>query len=286
MRTLPVKMPVKSHKRSTLNIIKGGVSLDIKEYLRPKSLEEAFEIMEGKGGVIIGGGGFIRLQDREIDAAVDISGLDLSYIKEKDGYIEIGAMTALGKIENSGILQKAFDGIISKTAAAIMGVQVRNMVTIGGSVYGRYGFSDILTTLLALDTSVELYKHKRLTLKEFIESKIAGDILTKIIIKMDDRRGVYSNMRNTSTDFSILNAAVTKTGSSFRIAVGARPGAAKLAKDAMEFISNNEINEKNALKAGEMAAEELGFGSDLRGSAEYRKELCKVLVKRGILGVI
>lgn len=54
----------------------------------------------------------------------------------------------------------------------------------------------------------------------------------------------------------------------------------------MNYINNVDITEETAKKAGEIAAEELHFGSNNRGSGEYRKELSKVLVKRAILEAI
>ena len=53
----------------------------------------------------------------------------------------------------------------------------------------------------------------------------------------------------------------------------------------MDYLNSAEINEENAYKAGEIASEELVFGSNTRGSAEYRREICKVLVKRAIMEV-
>ena len=53
-----------------------------------------------------------------------------------------------------------------------MGVQFRNSVTIGGSIYSRFGFSDILTSLLTLDTYVEMYKGGIIPLKDFVEYEI------------------------------------------------------------------------------------------------------------------
>lgn len=261
--------------------------MKIKEYLKPLSLQEAYNLVENEQAIVIGGGAFIRLGDREIEKAIDLSNLNLSFIEDKDDEIEIGSMTTLREIECSKILKTEFDGMISKAVSEIVGVQIRNMATIGGSVCGRYGFSDVITPLMALNTYLEFYNLGRVPLEDFLESKSKlDDILVKIIIKKDGRRGKFLSLRNTTTDFSILNAAVSVKDNEFKVAVGARPLGAKLSREAMEFISKAELNEENAKKAGELAAEHLSFGEDLRASITYRKELCKVLVKRGIMGVI
>lgn len=261
--------------------------MKIKEYLKPVSLQEAYNLVKNEQAVVIGGGAFIRLGDREIEKTLDLSNLNLSFVEEKDDEIEIGAMTTLREVECSKILKTEFDGMLSKAVSEIVGVQIRNMATIGGSICGRYGFSDVITPLMALNTYLEFYNLGRVPLEDFLESKSKiEDILVKIIIKKDGRRGKFLSLRNTATDFSILNVAVSRQDNEFKIVVGARPLGAKLSKEAMEFISKVELSEGNAQKAGELAAEHLSFGEDLRASEIYRKELCKALVKRGIMGVI
>ena len=64
-----------------------------------------------------------------------------------------------------------------------MGVQFRNMATVGGSVWGRFGFSDVLTLLLALDTEVELYQGGLVPLEEFASRKPDNDILVRVHIR-------------------------------------------------------------------------------------------------------
>lgn len=261
--------------------------MKIKEYLKPVSLQGAYNLIKNEQAIIIAGGAFIRLGHKEIEKAVDLSNLNLSFIEDKGNEIEIGAMTTLREVECCEILKTEFDGMISKAVSEIVGVQIRNMATIGGSVFGRYGFSHVITSLLALDTYVEFYNLGRVPLEDFLESKSkVEDILVKIIIKKDGRRGKFLSIRNTAIDFAILNTAVSRKDNKFKIVVGSRPLGAKLAKEAMEFISKVELNEENAKKAGELAAENLVFGEDLRASKAYRKEICKVLIKRGILGVI
>lgn len=261
--------------------------MKIREYLKPVTLEEAYNILKDKNATIIGGGAYLRLGAKEIDTVLDLSKLNLDTIEDKSDSIEIGAMVTLREIEQSQVIKKNFSGAVSRAVSAIMGVQIRNIATVGGSVAGRYAFSDVITPLLVLDTYVQLYKGGKISIKEFLDKKgKIGDVITKIIIMKDDRKASFKSLRNTSTDFAILNAAASNVDGNFKIAVGARPGVAKLAEKAMELLKISEINEETAIKAGEIAAEELKFGNDIRGSLEYRTELCKTLVKRAIMEVI
>jgi CO/xanthine dehydrogenase FAD-binding subunit len=259
--------------------------LNIKEYIKPSHIDEAYELCS-KGAVAIGGGAFLHLGKQVIGQAIDLSGLGLDYINESDSHVEIGAMTTLRDIETSSIMKQNFKGVLPKTAASIMGIQVRNVATIGGAIYGKYGFSDIITTLLALDAQVELYLGGCMGLDHYLNSSIDKDIILKILIKKNISSAVFACEKKTHTDFSILNMAAALVEGQLRLCVGARPGRAKLSKGAMYFLK--PIG--SAAAAGEtlsiLVAEELQFGSDIRGSAEYRRELCKAMVKKCVMEVL
>lgn len=260
--------------------------LNIKKYIRPNSMQEANELLSSEGAAIIGGGAFMHLSDVVIEKAIDLKNLGLDYIKISNGQIEIGAMTTLRDLETNSITQKLFDGVISKAAASIMGVQVRNIATVGGSIYGKYGFSDILTVLLALNAQVELYNAGLVDLETYLDSKLEKDIIMKVIISQEVSKASFECFRKTSTDFSVLNTAAAIVKGKLRICVGSRPARARVAKGAMSFINIIDSTNTAAEMAGILAAEELQFGSDIRASAEYRKELCHNLVKRCVLEVL
>lgn len=81
--------------------------------------------------------------------------------------------------------------------------------------------------------------------------------------------------------------AVAKNKDGFKISIGARPMVAALAQEAADFLNtNSNIDEDTALKAGEICSESLKFGTNYLGTEEYRKDICKVLVKRAIMEVV
>lgn len=256
------------------------------ELVQPTSLEEAYEILtKRKNNVVIGGSAFLRMGKKRIGTGIDLSALNLNLIEESSDYIEIGAMTTLRDLEVNPILNKYFDGVLSKSVRDIIGIQFRNVVTVGGSVFSRYGFSDLIVGLLALETEVELYNGGRMSLEEFLNKNYEKDILVKLYIKKNNANAVYKCMRNSRSDYPILNMSVSKTDNNFKICVGARPQRATVAYKASEFLSNNELNEENIIKASEIASEELVFGSNMRASKEYRKAVCKSLVKNALMEV-
>ncbi|TJX13503.1 FAD-binding protein [Tissierella creatinini] len=257
------------------------------DYIQPKSVDEAYEsLISKKSARLIGGGCFLRMGNRRIGLAIDLSQAGLDYIKDAGEEIEIGAMTSLRSFETSELLKEHFGYMIGDSVKHIIGVQLRNIATIGATVYSKYGFSDPITALLALDADICLYQGGRMALGDFLkEVGHRRDVLEKIIIKKSNKRGSFQTLRNSQVDYAILSVAVVDDEKGIRISIGARPGRAALAIKAMEYINSKGLCEEIASKAGEIAAEELHYGSNNRGSGAYRKELSKILVKRALLEV-
>ena len=170
----------------------------------------------------------------------------------------------------------------------IVGVQFRNQATVGGSIYGRYGFSDVLTALLALDTFVELYNGGTIRLSEFVNRKPDKDILLSVIIRKGKRQFRYQSIRRTKTDFPVIACAVV-TGivhgkESWYISVGARPMKAALLEKHWEIP--DDASEEEIEKYASEAASEFTYGTNMRGSADYRRHLTEVLLRREISSIL
>ena len=165
------------------------------ELVQPQSLEEAYEIlMKRKNNIVIGGSAFLRMGEKRIGTGIDLSNLNLNLIEETSDYIKIGAMTTLRDLEVSPILNKYFNGVIGNCVKDIIGVQFRNVVTVGASVFSKYGFSDLIVALLSLDTEVELYKGGRVKLEEFLNQKYGE---RTVLVDVEDS---YYNMNDIISD--------------------------------------------------------------------------------------
>ncbi|MBS5787357.1 MAG: FAD binding domain-containing protein [Clostridioides difficile] len=254
---------------------------------QPTTEQEAYSILtKRKNNQVIGGSAFLRMGRKRIGTGVELSKLNLDYIKEDDSYIEIGAMTTLRTLETSTILQESFGEIIRDSLRDIIGVQFRNVVTVGGTVFSRYGFSDLIVALLSLDTDVELFNIGRIKLDDFLVREYKKDLLTKIYIKKSNKKSVYKSLRNAKSDYPILNVSVSRDNDDFKICIGARPQRAVVARKASDFLSSNEVNNENIDKALNLITEDVSFGTNMRGTKEYREVVSKVLVKRAITEVI
>ena len=258
----------------------------LSDLVQPDNIDTAYQILSNKrNNTILGGCAFLKMGAKRIGTAIDLTNLNLSYIKETDGYIEIGGMTSLRELETHTLLKEYFAGLLPKSVRNIIGVQFRNSVTVGASVYAKYGFSDLITALLALDTQVELYKGGKMPLVDFLNSPKGKDILVRLWIKMDNCKAVYLNLRNSASDYSVLNVAVCRLDEQWTIVVGARPRRAAIASKASAVLSQGKQSASEIEDVAQKVSEELSFGTNMRGTANYRKALCKVLVKRAITEV-
>lgn len=295
--------------------------LKFSKYERPETVEEALTLIQkSKGDRILGGGVWMRLQDRHIPQIIDISACGLDQIENvnwetgkpvEDGgnnAWSIGAMVSLHTLEMHKEFNRATCDVFRSAVKDIVGVQMRNSATVGGSVFARFGFSDILTAFLPLDCDVVLAGEGRVSLQEFARrTKYERDILTHIIVReVSDLSAAFACVRRSATDFSVLNVCAAQVDGSWRIAVGARPGRAVLVSneatiklDQAELTSSTKEGSKatsiekaasylpdDAVRALDTvcdAAGNLDFLTNLRGSAQYRKHLARELTKRAIL---
>jgi len=255
-------------------------------YFKPASVAEAVDLLaEHPGAVIIGGGAFVRLGSRKVEVAVDLYDAGLDFIRRTDAGLELGAMATFRLLETDPQVRGYADGLLARSVERIVGVQMRNITTVGGTLYGRYGFSNLITALLAVDAEVELHKAGRMPLDRFFTTKPdPRDILTGVVLPDLPWRAAWQDLTRTVNDYAVLNAAVALHDGGTRVVVGARPGRGARCPGAEEALQAG--GEEAPRMAGEAAASELEFGDDVRGSADYRRELCRTLVTRAVREVL
>lgn len=254
-----------------------------RSYIRPQSLEEAYQLCLKPGNLLIGGMLWSKMLSLNYNTAVDLCDLHLDFIKEEKDCFRIGAMTPLRSMEIHKGLDSASGGAFREALRPIVGVQFRNGATAGGSVWGRYGFSDVMTLFMALGARVELFHGGVMDIRDFASmSRKVRDVLVQIILPRDFQETVYLSQRNSATDFPVLTCAFSRVGGRCQCAVGARPGMAALVADA-EGVLSPSVTESGAEAFADKTASLLEFGSNMRAGAEYRRHLCRVLVRRAAM---
>ena len=178
--------------------------LKIQKYTCAQSLDEAYAaLMKNPKNCIIGGMIWLKMEDKVVPEAIDLSSLGLDQIEEKEDCFKIGAMVTLRELELHEQLNKATGNVIHDALKDIVGVQLRNLATIGGSVFSRFGFSDVLCALMCLDASVHLYHAGEMSIQEFSKSNqyhicvgARPGVATRYDVEIDDIDKVASMIQN------------------------------------------------------------------------------------------
>lgn len=262
--------------------------LSFNTYHRPDSLQMAYDLLEqNKRAQLLGGGAFLRMGNRRLTDLIDLSALNLDRVSVGSGVVEIGAMNTFHDLETSGVLPGTHSQYFKSALGQIAGVQLRNMVTVGGTLYSRYGFSDLNTALLALGGSVHLYAGGEKELDAFLEGPHPSrDILTRVTVPSNLEFGAFHSTRRSSADYAIVNLAVARVNGQLRIASGARPHRAVLAKRTMAFLKERELTPAAIRRAVEIFGDEVTFGTNRLASAEYRKAAASGLLKLALEEVL
>jgi putative selenate reductase FAD-binding subunit len=131
------------------------VNLNVLDYVTPVSIKEAYELLvSNSNNQIIGGGAWIKMtSNKEINTLIDLSDLNLNNITSDKKEFRIGAYATLHEIELFEEFNQYYDGILISAIKEIMGMGIRDLATIGGSIMGKFSFSDLYGVLIALDAS-------------------------------------------------------------------------------------------------------------------------------------
>lgn len=261
--------------------------MKFKDYKSPTSFEAALKILkDDKNSVILGGTTLLRLSNRNYSTAIDLSNLDLDFIRETDNEIQIGAYTSLRDIETNAIIQNHFGDYFTKALKNIVGVQFRNSSTFGGSIFSRFGFSETISLLSVLDCELDLYEYGSISILDFIKKRdINKDILKQVRIKKTEGKYSYKSMQNSAEDIPVLSVAASKIDK-ILFSIGARPMIAQVPVKAVEKANTGILKKSDLEEIAEIVAEETKFGNDHKASAEYRQSIVRVLVKKALKEVV
>lgn len=273
------------------------------EYLAPRTLDEALALLEKHEDckVIAGGQSLLILMRQGLVAPaylLDIKGLpNLANTRfdPKDG-LKIGALTTHRTIERSPEVQQKF-GVLSEMERRLASIQTRNWGTIGGNLCHADPAGDPAPVLIALSataTVTSLKGPRTVPLEDFVldffETAIQhNELLTEIRVPAPAPQTgtVYSKFNVIESELATVGVAVSitlrskdRTCGDARIVLGGagpRPLRAKLAEEALR---GKKITDELLRDAAERAAAEAQPISDINASADYRRELLKVQVRR------
>lgn len=246
--------------------------LTITQYHRASDLEEAYQVlMEKRSNRILGGMLWLRQSRQYVHTAIDLQDLGLNQIIDGKEYLKIGAMVTLHQLETDPLIS-GWVPSLAESVGHIVGVQFRNLATVGGSVFMKAGFSNLLTALLPLDVEVCLHRQGRLSLEAFLKQPYQKDILTHLFISKNALNPKHLSLHGSASDLPIVAVACATVGTQWRLAVGARPARAHRLVFNRSSLSFDQV--ETAIR------KELVFGDNSRASAAYRRAIALTLVRR------
>ncbi len=272
------------------------------DYLEPGTLEEAFALLKkhGEDARVIAGGTslVIMMRQRLLMPKVVIS---LARIPDFDSItydaqkgLRIGAGARHRDIELSSLVTQHYP-LLHETFRKVAQPRIRNMGTIGGNLAVGDPLTDPGASLIALDAQVTLASangERTLGLEEFFvdyyeTALAAGELLTEIFVPPSIRNG-WAHIKFTPRsveDFATVGVALTlhaKYGvcQDLRLALNSVASTIVRAKRAEAVLRGKKITDVALREMGEVASTEVDPMDDNRGSAEYKRELVKVLVRR------
>jgi len=273
-------------------------------YHRPDSLDEACSLMEQLTSVkAIAGGTDLLVQIKDGLPApkhvIDLTVIEeLHHIDEDNESIIIGATITLADIIKSRVIADNAP-VLVKAANLVGSPQIRNVGTLGGNLCNASPAADLVPPLLALDAKLKILSRdatRSVPLNEFFlgpgQSVLRrNELVSQIRIpKKAEHTGtsfLKLGRRKTFT-LSVVTAAACvelkdKMLKNVRIALGAVAPTPIRAWRTEKFLIGQKISDKLVDGAAELAKTEVAPITDVRASAEYRREMSGALVSQGIL---
>ena len=276
------------------------------EYMRPSSLKDACDLLAAPNGPVkaLAGGTDLLVQMRQggfephaLVSLRDVPGLDELRLDE-DGSLVIGSVTALGALENSPDVRRAFPGV-AEAASFVGSMQVRSRATVGGNLCNAAPSADTAPILLACGATAVLTdgrEERTLLLEDFFTGPgqtvlRPGELLKAIVVPPlpETSMAKYFKSFRSAMDCCTVGVAVWADfapGSAVvrdvRLALGAVAPTPIRARSAEAMLVGQDLDDALIDRASVEAAGDAQPIDDLRASADYRKILVEVLSRRAL----
>jgi aerobic carbon-monoxide dehydrogenase medium subunit len=273
------------------------------EYHAPASLDEALSLLEryGEDGRVLAGGQslipLMKLRFASPRALVDINRIEgLDGLEEVDGGLVIGALVRHRDCERSELLRGRF-GVLGDAAPQISDPIVRNLGTMAGSLAHADPQGDWGSALLAAGAEVGAQSSggtRAIPLDDFFQGPFTtalepGEMVTSVRVPDPGPRaaGTYLKLERKVGDFATVGVAVHVSfengtvGKAGIALTGVGPSNLR-AREAEEALAGSALDDEAIRSAAELAAQAAQPRDDVRGSAEYKRNVVRVFVERGL----
>jgi carbon-monoxide dehydrogenase medium subunit len=277
--------------------------MPIKHYFRPTSLKETLHLLtsySGSARILAGGTDLLiqqALQSSPETAVVSLRDIeDLRQIEQAaEGEIFIGAMLRHEEVAQSALVNKYFPAL-AKASGWVGSPSIRSLATIGGNICNGSPSADTAPPLLAYEAKAIIVSpsgERAIDIEDFFTGPSTnilkgGEILKAFLLR--PKSGWIADYEKLglrkAMEIAIVNVCVTmaadehKRCSGIRIALGAVAPTPIRAKKAESILKDKRVTPDLIQKCADVAVEEIKPISDIRASAEYRKEMVRFLVKK------
>jgi putative selenate reductase FAD-binding subunit len=253
------------------------------EYLRPKTIDEALELLSE--GIPLAGGTQLTAERYELSRVIDLQPLGLDQLREQDGVVHIGAMTTLQQLMATEVpLPERLKEACRSEAAW----NIRNQATLGGLLMSADGRSPLLTVLAALDPQLKLAPgEEKVNLATFFKrrsSKVRNFLLLEIFFNKPVCFA-YDFVARAPMDIPLVSAAaavVSRDKESVQIAIGG------YGEQPIFWSEILDADDQAAVLSAvaEKAKQRFEAAADAFASAEYRAEIAGTLSRRAVSEVL
>lgn len=280
------------------------------EYFEPESVVEVLSLLnqfKGEAKILAGGTDLlVQMKHRKIApkyliSIKSISGLSYISFDEEKG-LNIGSSTTIAELEDSLIIRSRFP-VLHQAATDLGTRQVRNMATLGGNLCNASPAAETAPALIALGASTKILSESGERVAKLEEFFIGpgqtvlktGEILAEINISnlaLNSRAIYLRHAFRQKLETAIAGVAVANFNGKdefikdVRIVLGAVAPTPKRALKAEKLATEKRMDGNLLEKVASLASEESNPITDVRATAEYRREMVKVLVKRAFNEIV
>lgn len=264
------------------------------EFHYPRTVKETAALLRRPSSLAVAGGTSFIVKPR-VEHLVDLTRLELNYIRDKKTEVLIGATTTATDISESQILGRLASGILHAASSTMADTQLRNVITVGGDIACRYIWANLPPALMVLDARLKIAgrKERVMLIEKFSKSRFQpGEFISEVIVpkKSTKGKGAFIKFSRTKSEYSLITVAVYaerrgKKTSVVRVAVSGNtpPTRIKAIEDGLRGkVVTDELLERTTAKA----VAQLPLTESYIFSEKYRRELLGILLKRGLRKVL
>lgn len=274
---------------------------NLREYQRPSTVDEALSLLARKSPrsrPMAGGTDLIADAPQDIAAVVDLQNLPLAYIESEDNGLRLGALTRLATIAETPVIREFAGGVLADAARLSATSLLRNQSTLVGTLLSHIENGELPPALLVLNSELLIRRIDgliTLPLSRFYEDLnrySEAAIITEVRVPKPPDNSVVRRHRvaRTRTDQAILTVCALTRMANGRIAE-ARVAGAGLGPLPVRLtdVETALLGLPAAAAPVEAAAIEgirsLSLPNDIMASAEYRRTVLTVLIRRAVTGI-